>query len=292
MAMGGPGMRRGGGCGCSTILMAIVIMIIAMSAISFFSGIMAPTQWLGQSMGPAQVTPSTRERDALPANAANDAGPLFTDNLGWIDNASRMNAGLRNFHRATGVRPHVYIVGEINGNSTPTPAQVEAFAAALYDELFTDEAHLLFVFFESGEWPNNFVRIQTQPGSQARLVMDAEAQNILIDYIEYYNERFINVGDVSMEQVFSNAFDEAAQRIMHRAPDNRPFWITVIIVAGVLLLALILFKWWKRKQDQKNLEAEQTERILNQDFGTFGGNAEDEASRLARQYKDDGSNNS
>jgi len=44
--------------------------------------------------------------------------------------------------------------------------------------------------------------------------MDREALEILFDYIEYYNSRFFNEGDVGMEQVFSYAFDDAAQRIM------------------------------------------------------------------------------
>ena len=137
----------------------------------------------------------------------------------------------------------------------------------------------------------NITEIYAQPGSQARLVMDGEALDILFDYIAYYNDRFINVGDIETEEVFSNAFDETAQRIMYRAPNNRPVWIAMIIVAGVVLLAFILFTFWKRKQEQKNLEAEQTERILNQDLSTFAeSDKQDEASKLAQQYMDDDDN--
>ena len=70
---------------------------------------------------------------------------------------------------------------------------------------------------------------------------------------------------------------------MHRPPDNRPIWITLIIVAGVVLVVTIFYNFWKKKQEQKNLEAEQTERILSQDLGTFG---EDEAADLAKQYEE------
>jgi len=72
-------------------------------------------------------------REPLPANAANDTSPMYmyTDHLHWIWNSTQMQAGLKNFHRLTGVRPHVYIVGEINGSTTPSPAQVEDFAIGL-----------------------------------------------------------------------------------------------------------------------------------------------------------------
>ena len=289
MMMGGPGMMPGrGGCGCSSILMIIVVFVMVMAFIAFFNNLIVPNQFgITQGGGPQHITQSTRVREPLPRNAAIDTGRLFTDNLNWIQNTTQMEAGLRNFHNATGVRPHVYITGDINGNTTPTPAEVEAFSIALYDTLFDDEAHLLLVFFESVDYPDDYIEIYLQPGIQARLVMDGEALDILFDYIEFYDHRFHTVGDVSMEQVFSNAFDRAAERIMHRPPDNRAVWMTVIIVGGVVLVLLILYTFWKKRQEQKRLEAEETERILSQNLTTFGESGGDEASRLAQQYMND-----
>ena len=169
---------------------------------------------------PGLLIAGGRERGPLPEDVANYTGPMYTDHLNWIENSMQMQAGLENFYHLTGVRPHVYIVGEIDGNLEPSSAQVEEFAIGLYDELFTDEAHLLFVFFESGEWPDNITEVYALPGTQARSVMDREALKILVDYIEYYDSRFFNVGDVGMEQVFSYAFDDAAQRIMRRHPEH------------------------------------------------------------------------
>jgi len=287
----GWGRRRGmggggGGCGCGSIIAAIVVIVLILAVLGLlnFGGTNMPA-------ARGQVTESTREREPLPANAANDNVPLFTDNLNWIGNTTQMQSGLRNFHQATGVRPHVYIVGEINGNTAPSPADVQDFAFELYDQLFTDEAHLLLVFFESGEFPNQITEMYALRGLQARTVIDDEALDILFDYIENYNSRFHMQGDIGTEQVFSYAFNSTAQRIMHRPPDNRPIFITVIIVSGLVLLALILFNFWKRKQEQKNLEAEQTERILNQDLNTFGDAGRDEASRLEQQYMDDDGDN-
>ena len=276
--MGTAGMGHGGG--CSSILMVIVVLIILMSVISLINN------WgPGGGEAPAhiaQITPSTRVREPLPRGSANEMGGLFTDNLGWIGNPTLMEAGLRNFFQATGVRPHVYITDMINETTNPTEEEFQEFASNLYDSMFHDEGHLLLIFME-GDRPTRPL-LYVQPGVEARRVMDDEAISILLDYVEFYNSLFFTTLDVSEEQIFSNAFNAAAQRIMFRPRDNRPIWITVIIVTGVVLVVLIAFNFWKKRQIQKNLEAEQTERILSQDLGTFG---DDEASRLARQYEEE-----
>ena len=286
MGMGmGPGMmgprRRGGGCGgCMTVLLVIIAIVLVFSIISWIGNLATPQNWAQQGGPIADVTASTVVREALPSGSANETGPLFTDNLGWIGNRTQLETGMRNFHRATGVRPHLYLVGEINGSRTPTAAQVEAYARDLYDQLFTDEAHLLVVFFENNASPPLIIAA-AQIGTMARSVIDQEAEDILYDYIFRYYGR----DRLTEEQVFSNAFNSTAERIMRVPPDNRAIWQTVIIVAGVLLLVFILFRWWQRKQEQKNLEAEQLERVLNQPLEPIG-NPMDDATQRAQQYQD------
>jgi len=147
---------------------------------------------------------------------------------------------------------------------------------------------VLLVFFEN--YAEEFA-MATWAGAQAQSVMDMEAIDILMDFVELYYLDFVNFPQV--EAAFSRAFDRTADRIMEQPTDNRQIWMTVIIVAGILLLALLLFNWWKQKQEQKNLEAEQTERILSQSLDTFADSpqGDDEASRLANLYSDDDNNN-
>jgi hypothetical protein len=124
---------------------------------------------------------------------------MFTDHLGWIGNQTRLLSGLRTFHNMTGVRPHVYITGEINGSrNLPTMIQLTAFAEEKYLELFNDEAHLLFVFFENHQ---HEYAMYALPGNMARTVMDDEARDILMDYIQrhYYS-------NMTEEEMFSRAF--------------------------------------------------------------------------------------
>ncbi|MCL2404797.1 MAG: hypothetical protein FWC92_04525 [Defluviitaleaceae bacterium] len=282
--MGGPVRRSGGGCGgCMTVILMIVLVMLVISVVSYMGNFATPQNWGQQAADPFPgVIPSTIIRTPLPAGSAIETGSLFTDHLNWIGNQSQLVVGMRNFHQATGVRPHLYIVGEIYGTQNPTDAQILSFAQGRYDALFNDEAHVLLLFFENEA---QLYGMAVVPGNQARSVIDQEAEDILLDFVQRYYYM-----DISEEELFSRAFNSAAERIMHvppEPPNNRAIWLTVIIVAGVLLLTLLLFRWWQRKQEQKNLEAEQTERILSQPLESMGSDA---ATQLAQQYEDDNNN--
>jgi len=268
---GGGWRRRRGGFFMGPSFSGILIMLFLVAVVGVCS------QQQG-GRGAAQITASTVRRTALPQGSAIDAGPMFTDHLGWIGNQTRLATGMRNFFQRTGVRPHLYLVGEIYGTITPSDSQLQSFAHARYSELFNDEAHILLLFFENihgqyGMW--------LAVGNQARTVIDQEAENILMDYVQrhYYT-------NLSTEDMFSRAFDDASRRIM---TVTRSPWIPVLIVAGVIVVLFVLFTWWKRAKEQKNKEAEQTERILGQSLETFesSSNSDDATSRLAEKYDDE-----
>ena len=277
---GGPGGHGGGGCGCFSIIFALFMLILVVSAISMFANF-SPSGAVARTIR-VDVARSTVVRTALPRGSANDSGPWFTDNMNppWIGNTQALENGMRNFFAATGVRPHLYLVREINGSSVlPTVAQLSAFAESRYDELFNDEAHALLVFFENA---NHDYAMYLLPGAQARTIFDDEAIGIVFDYIGRYY-----YSNLSNEEMFSRAFNGAGTRIMDvtRSP-----WINVMIVFGVLLILFLLFTWWKSKKEQANLEAEQTERILSQQLDSFGTETGDVASQLAQEYEDNNNN--
>lgn len=82
--------------------------------------------------------------------------------------------------------------------------------------------------------------------------------------------------------MFSKSFDEAGERIMSvtRSP-----WIAVWIVLGVLAIVVVAFLWWRSRKKQRNLEDEQTRKILETPLETFGSG---EAEKLAKKYESDG----
>lgn len=256
------GMYGGGGGGCMSVLVVIALVFVILMVL----GTMAP-QAPG---GGGQVTRSTVRREPLPSGLVVETD-YYTDELGWIGNSTVLTAGMKNFYQRTGVQPHLYITGSINGSTNPSSADAQEFAEEKYESLFSDEAHLLVIFFEPE--PNRY-NTWYLAGKQAKSVLDNEAMDILLDYIDLYYAQ-----DMTDEQFFSKAFDDASKRIMQVTTSP---WIPVLMTGGVIIFALLLFNWWNRAKAQKNLEAEQTREILNTPLEKFGGDATDD---LAKKYE-------
>ncbi|WP_242825029.1 TPM domain-containing protein [Acetobacterium woodii] len=260
---------RGGpsGCGCGMYIIVLVIILIYL----VLNGAFGSTIFTGSS----EITKSSVDRQSLPAGSVNET-EYYTDELGWINNQTKMEDGLKYFYRKTGVQPYVVIIDNVNGSYHPTESELDSYANALYDELFTDEAHLLFVFDEYDDsYMDRYVA-----GTQAKTVVDTEAADILLDYIDrnYYDS---NLTD---EEFFSNSFRDAADRIM---TVTKSPWIsamtTIGVVFGVVILIILLFVWWRHAKNQKNLEAKQTEEMLNTPLEKFD---DVEIEELAKKYQD------
>ena len=266
---GGGGFNRNrgpGGCGCLTliiILLIFVMIIFILNGLSYFSGGIAQT---------SEITTSSVEREALPKGSVNETD-YYTDELGWINNETKLVRGLKYFYEETGVQPYLYITDTVNGSHYPSESELDTYARDLYDQLFTDEAHLLLVFFE---YENNGYMDRYVCGTQAKTVIDTEAADILLDYLDrnYYDD---NLTD---EEFFSNSFIDAADRIM---TVTKSPWITVMSIIGIIVIVLILFMWWKNYKKQKNIEAKQREDILNTPINKF---SDDNIENLAKKYDD------
>ncbi|MBM7541068.1 TPM domain-containing protein [Amphibacillus cookii] len=253
--------------GCSRNVGIVILVLLGLAAVSMIFSAITDS---------GEITSSTVEREPLPSGVV-DETDYFTDQLGWIDNQTTMLRGLRHFYNETGVQPHVYITDHIAGDVDPSMAEIEAFSNELYDELFTDEAHLLLVFFEPtpGEYVKHYV-----VGTQARSVIDTEAGDILFDYVEYYYE-----DNISNAEFFSLVFQDTANRIMEVTTSP---WIDIVTAIVVIAILAVAFVWWKRRQEQKKLEAERLEKMLNTDIDTFG---QYEAEDLSSKYQDQEENN-
>lgn len=260
---GGPYRRSSGGVGCLTVIIIFIILLVVLSIAQDNS-----------SNGPrsSNITPSTIQREALPKGAVNETD-YFTDELGWINNNTKLLSGLKYFYQKTGVQPYLYITDKVNGTSYPSEGELDEFARNLYDELFTDEAHLLFVFFEH----DNSYMDRYVAGTQAKTVIDQEAGDILLDYID----RYYYYSDLTDEEFFSNSFRDAADRMMETTKSP---WITVFVVLGTVILVIILFVWWKSYKNQKNIEAKRAEDILKTPLNKFG---DSKAEDLAKKYEEE-----
>lgn len=261
-----PRRSGGGGCGCVSLIVLLIVIALVIMVIFSVSGL------FNNSPGAGNITVSSVKRVALPAGSVNET-KYFTDELGWIKNETKLVSGLKKFYKETGVQPYLYLTDTVNGTHFPTESDMELFANNLYDQLFTDEAHLLLVFHE---YDNRYMDWYIA-GTQAKSVIDLEAGNILLDYIDkYYYE-----DNLTDEEFFSKSFQDTADRIMKvtRSP-----WVTVYTLLGLIVLVIIIFIWWKKSKEQKNLEAKRRDDILNTPLDKFGST---EAEDLLKKYQDD-----
>lgn len=226
--------------------------------------------------GYGSITESTVKREPLASGLVNETN-YYTDELGWISSGSNLTAGMKKFYERTGVQPYLYLIDNVDGNYYPSGEELDAFAQETYYKLFTDEAHLLVVYQEY----DGYYYLSLYAGGQARLVIDTEAEEIIFDYIDYYY-----YDDLTDEQFFSKVFDSASQRMMHVE-------ISPLVIVGVLIavaaIFCIAFIWWRKRKEQKNLEAEQTRDILNTPLETFGetqANSTDSTQQPFKSYND------
>ena len=251
-----PQNNNGNGTGCLLACIAVIAIICC-----FALGLLASQDG---------VSKSTVEREPLPAGAVVETD-YYTDEPGWISDASELTSGMRDFYQQTGIQPYLYIATQVDGTNTPSVSQCQAYAEQLYDTLFTDEAHFLLVFCDNG---NGGYTCGYTAGSQTKTVLDDEALGIFADYLDRYYS-----SDMGDEEFFSTVYAKTAQRIMTVTKSPVPIIIGMVIA---LAIVIVLFVWWKKAKEQKNKEAKQMEDILNTPLEQFG---DDEAEELAKKYQ-------
>lgn len=226
----------------------------------------------------SEITRSTVERTKLDGSMVNELDEYYTDNLGWIGSSYTLERGMKEFYKQTGVQPYLYICDNLDGDYSGyySEDKQEEFGNKLYEELFSDEGHILLVFCEyvTPEHDTKYVSFCTV-GNAAKTVIDEEAREILLDYVDHYY-----YSDYEDDEFFSLAFEKAGDRIM--TVERSKGWI--VAVAIILLIALIiLFRQLEKRRDKKLEQMKAAQDILNTPLNEF---SDDNVEGLAGKYED------
>lgn len=245
----------------SSIILFLVVLLLTLAG-----------NFLSESLN---ITMSTVRREKLPMSASQETS-YFTDEAHWFTNIRQLESGLKSFYQDTGVQPHVYVTDGSHGTSIE---ELTALAEDTYDQICSDEAHFVLVFYDDGFGGYN---CGYTVGSQARSIMDQEAISILNDYLDkyYYSDK----DDISDEELFSKAFEKTGERIMHVT--KSPIVVVgifVAVVGGVVTVVFIGFTWWKKAKAAKLKEAELTAEILNTPLEKI---SDDKLDDLEKKYSD------
>lgn len=261
----GGGGGGGGNGGNNNIRARIITYVIALFLFVFIFEAMSGLL----SGGGGSIARSTVARDKLPASAVQETA-YFTDEGSWFGNAGRLESGMKEFYKQTGVQPYLYLLP--NG-TTRSVSELTRKAEELYPQLFKDEGHFLLVFCDDNYGSYN---CGYTVGTQAKTVMDQEAIGILADYID----RYYNDSSVSEEEIFSKAFAKTGERIM--TVTKSPI-VPIAICIAVIVVAVVIFVTLKQRRAQREREQKRAEEILKTPLEKFG---DQEVEDLAEKYND------
>ncbi len=219
------------------------------------------------------ITPKKETREKLSASAIELSGEWYDDELGWISSGSTLISGLQSFYEDTGIQPYLLICEEMNGRSEDlTDEEAESYLEALYDSLFSDEAHLIYAFmeYEVGYGYTEY-RTYIYTGSQARLVMDEDAMETMYEITDrlYYDS------SLSDDEFFSEIFNETPKEIMKR--EGHAKQIVLVAIPVILIAIFLILKKKERDEEHKRRLREILETPIGED---------PEEAELKEKYKD------
>ena len=194
---------------------------------------------------------NTTQREKIDASIVKETD-YFIDELGYFKQKSVLERGLKNFYEDTNIQPFIYVkdIAEIE------TYDIQENLDALYEDLFDDEGHFLLMVFGNKQGSVDWEYIYVS-GRSVDSVMDNEAIDILFNYIDTnYNSSMTD------EELFSDAFSKTGDKSMSKPTNGFDLLKTIIKVVGPISFVLVIFIIWKAKKKQDNIEAEQTQKIL------------------------------
>lgn len=190
---------------------------------------------LGRSISAgADVAVSGTVRNPLQRGAVRETG-YYTDNLGWIGNKNRLLRGMKYFYEKTGVQPYLYLTNNVGGILKPSVEDMERYANSLYNKLFTDDGHVLLVVYANRSYGRDYSDY-LKVGKAAEAVIDEEAEDILLDYIDAYYYNATRYSEGTRDRMFADVFRDTAMNIMQLRSDA----VWRIVLAGAVLIILLV----------------------------------------------------
>lgn len=220
----------------------IVILVIAIIAEIFLI-----SSVFGSFFG-AGSTP----RERLSADLVHTSRSWYEDRLGWIYDEDELLSGMEDFYEETGVQPYLLICGDIEGYGYDlSDDMAEEYLAGLYESLFSDEGHMIYMFME---YMPSYYMTFIYTGSDADRVMDAAAREEMFEITDrlYYDE------DLTDEEFFSEVFSETADEIME---DGRGAGRYVVLLLSIAIPIALIWEFLRRK---KKYETEERKRRVKE----------------------------
>lgn len=197
---------------------------------------------------------STINREKIENPVAYDNN-CIKDELGYIENQSKLSKNLKNFYNKTGIQPYIYL--KSYDESLTSDNQKDEYAQTWYSENIDNEDTFLFVYFEEQN-SDEIGYMAYVNGKQVTSVMDSEAIDIFWNYID----RYWTDSSLSTVDVFTKTFDSTAKTIMKKSTTSKDIIKIICIIVGIVIVigGIIYILRMKFKRDKE--KAKETIEIL------------------------------
>lgn len=177
------------------------------------------------------------------------------DELGYVENTSKLSKNLKNFYNKTGIQPYIYL--KSYDETLTSDSQKDNYAQNWYEQNIDNEDTFLFVYYEDQD-PNEIGYMAYVNGKQVTSVMDSEAVNIFWNYID----RYWTDNSLSTVEVFTKTFNSTANTIMEKSTTSNDIIKIICIIVGIIIVigGIIHILRMKFKRDKE--KAKETVEIL------------------------------
>lgn len=177
------------------------------------------------------------------------------DELGYVENTSKLSKNLKNFYNKTGIQPYIYL--KSYDETLTSDSQKDNYAQNWYEQNIDNEDTFLFVYYEDQN-PNEIGYMAYVNGKQVTSVMDSEAVDIFWNYID----RYWTDDSLSTVEVFTKTFNSTANTIMEKSTTSNDIIKIICIIVGIIIVigGIIYILRMKFKRDKE--KAKETVEIL------------------------------
>ena len=177
------------------------------------------------------------------------------DELGYVENTSKLSKNLKNFYNKTGIQPYIYL--KSYDETLTSDSQKDNYAQNWYEQNIDNEDTFLFVYYEDQN-PNEIGYMAYVNGKQVTSVMDGEAVDIFWNYID----RYWTDDSLSTVEVFTKTFNSTANTIMEKSTTSNDIIKIICIIVGIVIVigGIIYILRMKFKRDKE--KAKETVEIL------------------------------
>ena len=177
------------------------------------------------------------------------------DELGYVENTSKLSKNLKNFYNKTGIQPYIYL--KSYDETLTSDSQKDNYTQNWYEQNIDNEDTFLFVYYEDQD-PNEIGYMAYVNGKQVTSVMDSEAVNIFWNYID----RYWTDDSLSTVEVFTKTFNSTANTIMEKSTTSNDIIKIICIIVGIIIVigGIIYILRMKFKRDKE--KAKETVEIL------------------------------